>query len=172
MFDACAVVVRESEIVIVTRFGRPVRTASEPGLSWKLPWPIDQTATLDARRRVYETGHTEMLTRDKKNIIARVFVVWRIGDPLLFHQAVGGQTQAEAKLDGLLVNAAIGTLGRHDLAALVSTDPATLQVDQIQHDLLASTAPASLASYGSSSTRSGSNASRCPRRMSPRCLPK
>ena len=39
------------------------------------------------RRRVYETGHTEMLTRDKKNVIARTFVVWRIGDPLAFTQA-------------------------------------------------------------------------------------
>ena len=43
------------------------------------------------RRRVYETGQTEMLTRDKKNIIARTFVVWRIGDPLAFTQAIGNR---------------------------------------------------------------------------------
>ena len=40
------------------------------------------------RRRVYETGHTEMLTRDKKNMIARTFVVWRIGDPIVFIQSI------------------------------------------------------------------------------------
>jgi membrane protease subunit HflC len=100
------------------------------------------------RRRVYETGHTEMLTRDKKNIIARTFVVWRIGDPLAFTQAVGGEGGAEAKLDGLLTNAAIGTLGRHDLSALVSTNPADLQVDQIESELLASSAPIAMSSYG------------------------
>ena len=77
---------------------------------------------LDMRRRVYETGHTEMLTRDKKNVIARTFVVWRIGDPLTFTQAIGIGGGAEAKLDGLLRNAAIGTLGGHDLSALVSTN--------------------------------------------------
>ncbi|HVV82180.1 MAG TPA: protease modulator HflC [Kofleriaceae bacterium] len=147
-FHATAVVVREGEVALVTRFGKPQWTATEPGLHWKLPWPIDETTKLDTRRRVYETGHTEMLTRDKKNVIARTFVVWRIGNPLLFFQAVGSQAQAEAKLDGLLTNAAIGTLGGHDLSALVSTTPADLQVDQIEAELLASTSSVALDNYG------------------------
>ena len=148
VFSATAVVVREGEAVLVTRFGRPLRAATESGLHFKLPWPIDQTSLLDMRRRVYETGHTEMLTRDKKNIIARTFVVWRIGDALAFTQAVGPESAAEGKLDGLLTNAAIGTLGGHDLSALVSTTPTDLQVDQIESELLASTAPVALKNYG------------------------
>ena len=148
IFEATAVIVREGQSVLVTRFGRPLRAATQSGLHWKLPWPIDEAALLDMRRRVYETGHTEMLTRDKKNIIARVFVVWRIGDPLAFTQAIGTAGGAEAKLDGLLTNAAIGTLGGHDLSALVSTNPADLQMDQIESEFLASTAPVALRSYG------------------------
>ena len=147
-FQATAVVVGEGQAVLITRFGRPLRAAIQPGLHWKLPWPIDQALLLDMRRRVYETGLTEMLTRDKKNIIARTFVVWRIGNPLAFTQAIGNQGGAEAKLDGLLTNAAIGTLGEHDLSALVSTNPSDLQVDQIESELLASTAPLALGSYG------------------------
>jgi membrane protease subunit HflC len=148
VFQATAVVVREGEAVLVTRFGRPLRAATQPGLHFKLPWPIDQTLLLDMRRRVYETGQTEMLTRDKKNIIARTFVVWRIGDPLAFSQAIGSEGGAEGKLDGLLTNAAIGTLGGHDLSALVSTTPSDLQVDQVESELLASTAPVAMRSYG------------------------
>lgn len=148
LYNATAVVVREGQAVLITRFGRPLRAATEAGLHWKLPWPIDQASLLDMRRRVYETGHTEMLTRDKKNIIARTFVVWRIGDPLAFTQAIGGEGGAEGKLDGLLTNAAIGTLGGHDLSALVSTNPADLQTDQIETELLASTAPVALHNYG------------------------
>ena len=148
VFQATAVVVGEGQAVLITRFGRPLRAATQAGLHWKLPWPIDQASLLDMRRRIYETGHTEMLTRDKKNIIARTFVVWRIGDPLAFTQAIGNQGGAEAKLDGLLTNAAIGTLGGHDLSALVSTNPSDLQVDQIESELLASTAPLALHSYG------------------------
>lgn len=148
LYNAMAVVVREGQAVLVTRFGRPLRAATQAGLHWKLPWPIDQASLLDMRRRVYETGHTEMLTRDKKNIIARTFVVWRIGDPLAFTQAVGVEGGAEGKLDGLLTNAAIGTLGGHDLSALVSTNPTDLQTDQIEAELLASTAPVALHNYG------------------------
>ena len=147
-FQAMAVVVREGQSVLITRFGRPVRVDTRAGLHWKLPWPIDAASLLDMRRRVYETGHTEMLTRDKKNIIARTFVVWRIGDLLAFSQAIGTERGAESKLDGLLTNAAIGTLGGHDLSALVSTNPADLQVDQIESELLAATAPVALHSYG------------------------
>jgi membrane protease subunit HflC len=148
VFHAMAVVVTEGHTALITRFGRPVRAATEAGLHWKLPWPIDGATMLDMRRRVYETGHTEMLTRDKKNIVARTFVVWRIGEALPFSQAIGLEGNAEAKLDGLLTNAAIGTLGGHDLSALVSTNAADLRVDQIESELLASTAPVALHSYG------------------------
>lgn len=148
VFYAMAIVVAEGQAVLVTRFGRPLRAATQTGLHWKLPWPIDRAVWLDMRRRVYETGHTEMLTRDKKNIIARTFVVWRIGDPLAFIQAIGNESGAEGKLDGLLTNAAIGTLGGHELSALVSTNPSDLQVDQIESELLSSTAPVALRSYG------------------------
>jgi membrane protease subunit HflC len=148
VFYATGVIVGEGQAVLITRFGRPLRTATESGLHWKLPWPIDQAATLDMRRRVYEGGHTEMLTRDKKNIIARVFVVWRIGDPLAFVQAIGADGQAESTIDGLLTNAAIGTLGGHDLSALVSTRPTDLQVDAVEHELLEATAPLAMRNYG------------------------
>src|ERR1700730_235301 len=147
-FSATAVVVKEGEAVLITRFGRPLRSATQAGLHCKLPWPIDQASVLDMRRRIYETGHTEMLTRDKKNIIARTFVVWRIGDPLAFTQSIGTEGGAEGKLDGLLSKAAIGTGGGHDLSALVATTPADLQVDQIESELLTSTAPVALRSYG------------------------
>jgi membrane protease subunit HflC len=147
-FYATALVVPEGQSVLVVRFGRPLRADTGAGLHWKLPWPIDQAIWLDMRRRVYEGGHTEMLTRDKKNIIVRTFVVWRVGDPLVFAQSIGRQGDAEEKLDGLLTNAAISTLGGHDLSAIVSTDARSLQVDQIESELLAGSGPAARKSYG------------------------
>ena len=75
-------------------------------------------------------------------------MVWRIGEQLAFKQALGSEAAAGGKLDGLLANAAIGILGGHDLSALVSTNPADLQMDQIEFELLASTAPVAMRSYG------------------------
>ncbi len=148
VFDASAVVVREGQAALITRFGRPLRAATKPGLHWKLPWPVDEARMLDMRRQVYETGHTEMLTRDKKNVIVKLFAVWQVADPLAFVQAIGSQPGAQTKLDGLLANAAIGTLGEYDLSALVSTDPKDLHVDEIEKELLASTAPLAKSKYG------------------------
>lgn len=148
VLSATAVVVREGTAVLITRFGEPTRTATTAGLHWKFPWPIDEAITVDMRRRVYETGQTEMLTHDKKNVIARTFVIWRVDDPLAFVQAVGVDRGAEGKLDGLLTNAAISTLGGHDLSALVSTNPQNLQVGRIETELLAATAPLAATSYG------------------------
>jgi modulator of FtsH protease HflC len=147
-FDATGVIVPEGRAVLITRFGRPLRAATRPGLHWKLPWPIDTAIPLDMRRRIHETGQTEMLTRDKKNVIARMFVVWRIGDPLAFVQALGGESGADARLDTLMTNAEVGTLGEHDLSALVSTNPKDLQIDQIESELLAQIAPQARRDYG------------------------
>lgn len=148
LFHAMAVVVPEGQAVLITRFGRPLRAATTAGLHFKLPWPIDQAFPLDMRRRIYETGHTEMLTRDKKNVIARTFVVWRISDPILFVQSLGTDSGADGKLDGLLTNAAIGTLGSHELSALVSTNAADLKVDAIEAEMLASAQPTARQNYG------------------------
>jgi membrane protease subunit HflC len=148
LFHATALVVHEGQAVLVARFGRPLRADTGAGLHWKLPWPIDQASWFDLRRRAYEGGHTEMLTRDKKNVIVRTFVIWRIDDVLAFAQSIGDESGAEEKLDGLLTNAAISTLGGHDLSAIVSTRPEDLQVDQIESELLAASAPAAAQSYG------------------------
>ena len=127
---------REGNAAIVTRMGQPVRVLTEPGLHPRLPWPIEDAAPIDLRTRTFSTAHTEMLTRDKKNVILVGFAVWRVSDPLLFHQAVGSVEAADRKLDGLVTNAQIGVLGSFDLSALTSTDPSTLQLEAIEAALL------------------------------------
>jgi Cu+-exporting ATPase len=50
-------VIRPDEIGIVQRFGRKVLPHSEPGLHYKMPWPIERLTRIQARRiRVVEIG--------------------------------------------------------------------------------------------------------------------
>lgn len=146
--SATGFVVREGEAALVTRVGAPSAVLTDAGLHWKLPWPVDAAVRIDLRRRVFETGHSEMLTRDKKNVVMLSYAVWRVSDPLLFHQAVGSVEGAEVKLDGLITNAAIGVLGRYDLSAIVSTDPSTLRLDALQEELIGSTREVAAERYG------------------------
>lgn len=134
---ACYVQVREGNAVVVTRFGEPVRSMTEPGPYFKLPWPIEDARHFDMRKRVFNTPYTATLTRDRRNVVLLTYVVWSIDDPRLFLQSVGDETAASAKLDGMVTAAKNTLMGRYDLSALVSTDPQQIQTPEIESDILA-----------------------------------
>ena len=140
-FVACSHTLRQGSAVIISRLGRPVTVVAQPGLHWKLPWPIDVANELDMRLRSFETRHTEMLTRDKKNIILLSYAVWQVKDPLLFYQSIGEVNRADEKLDGLITNAKIGVLGKYPLSALASVKSEDLKITEIEQELLQLTRP-------------------------------
>lgn len=148
LLSAVALRVSEGQAHIVTRFGRPDRLLDTPGLQWKLPYPAEKSVVVDLRKRTLQTRHTEMLTRDRKNIILLSYVSWSVVEPLRFYQSVGSIASAEEKLDGLVTNAKIGILGQHDLSALASTNPETLKVAEIESELLAQVTPLAEEKYG------------------------
>ena len=49
--------VRETEFVLITQFGRPIRTVTEAGLSMK--WPFQTAIYFDRRLRVYNPRPSE-----------------------------------------------------------------------------------------------------------------
>jgi membrane protease subunit HflC len=135
--SSVVVAVREGQVAVVTRFGAPRTVWPDAGLHVKWPWPIEQVWRFDARQRLFNSRFVETLTRDKKNIVLRTFVIWSIGEPLTFLQSVGDLVTAEDRLDGLVTNAKNAVLGRYELVALVSTDPTRLKVPEIEADILA-----------------------------------
>jgi modulator of FtsH protease HflC len=139
---------REGQVAIRLRLGRSVAVIEDAGLHGKLPWPIERVVLLDGRSRLLNTRHTEMLTRDKKNVILLSYVVWRVSEPLRFYQSLGSVEAADAKLDGLVTNAKISVLGGYDLSALVSTQPGDLRVSEIEQAILADVATKASEKYG------------------------
>ncbi|MGC6506761.1 MAG: protease modulator HflC [Myxococcota bacterium] len=136
LLSSIALKVSEGEAHLVTRFGSPDRLIETAGLHWKFPYPVEKNVVIDMRKRTLQTRHTEMLTKDRKNIILLSYASWSIQDPLRFYQSVGSYEAAEEKLDGLITNAKIGILGQYDLSALASTNPDDLKVDLIEEALL------------------------------------
>ena len=111
----------EGDSAIVVRLGNPTRVLDTPGLYFTLPWPVEEVVTVDRRRRTFQTQHTEMLTKDKKNVVLVSFVIWSVSN-LKFFQSIGDIETADDKLNGLVTNAKIGVLGKYELSALASTD--------------------------------------------------
>ena len=122
-------VVDETEYVVVTRFGDPLRSYTEPGLRLKWPEPIETLTRYDNRLLIYEVGEVEFLPKDKKNIIIDSYVVWRVDDPVKFLKTVKDEMGAEDKLRAIVLSELGIVTGTYELASLVSTDPGVVQLE-------------------------------------------
>src|SRR5271165_6282669 len=138
--------VRETEFVLVTQFGRPIRTITEAGLNAK--WPFQTATYFDRRLRTYNPRPSEFLTRDKKNIVIENYVVWKIQDPDRFVQTVGDATAAEMRLHDIIWSGLSAALGTHDLDSIVGTEPGKVQTSSLLDDLTDLTDRAALEQYG------------------------
>jgi membrane protease subunit HflC len=140
--------VASNESAVLTRFGSPTRTLTDPGLYFKWPWPVDTVHRFDRRLAFYDTRLSEALTQDKRNVILPVFLAWRVEDPLKFLQALGTPAAVPAKLDSLATSARNALLGRYDFQELVSTDAAKLKLGELEQRLAETIRPQALSAFG------------------------
>jgi len=138
--------VRETEFVLVTQFGRPVRTITEPGLNAK--WPFQNATFFDRRLRAYNPRPSEFLTRDKKNIVIESYVLWRIADPGRFVQTVGDPSAGEMRLHDIIWSGLAAALGAHDLDSIVGAETGKVQTASMLDSLTSLTDQAALEQYG------------------------
>ena len=138
--------VRETELVLVTQFGRPVATVTEAGLHAK--WPFQSALYFDRRLRVYNPRPSEFLTRDKKNLVIESYVLWRIADPQTFVESVGDAVAAEMRLHDIAWAGLAAAIGNHDLDAIVSVDTETVRTGTMLDKLTELTGSRALTEYG------------------------
>ena len=133
--------VRRSEVVVVTRFGNPVRDVTEPGPYLRWPWPIESIHRFDQRVQNFEDRLTEGLTADSFNLLASVYVGWKITDPKAFFPKFAGSTesipQAERTLDRMLSGAKAAVIGKHPLADFLSPASEGNKFVDIEKEILA-----------------------------------
>lgn len=98
------VVTQQNEYTIIKEFGAVVRVIDEPGLSVKTPF-IQTASTLPKTEMLYDLAVSDVITSDKKSMVADSFVLWQISDPLKFIQTLSGSTStAEARIDQAVYN--------------------------------------------------------------------
>jgi membrane protease subunit HflC len=128
--------VSETDMVIVTLFGRPTRTATDAGLHFK--WPVESVLRFDRRLMVYDPGSSEFLTKDKKNLVLGSAVCWHIVDASRFLQTVGDVSGAEMRLHDLVWSALAAALGRVELTDLLSVEPGRAQIQALAEQVRSS----------------------------------
>jgi membrane protease subunit HflC len=136
--------VRKSEVAVVTRFGRPIRTITAPGLQGKLPWPIERVHKLDKRIQNFDGKFEETLTSDGFNLMVMTYVGWRISDPAAFFPKFTRDTadsemtirEAEKTLEAVVRSAKNEIVGQHPFSDFISTDEKKLKFSEIENNIL------------------------------------
>jgi membrane protease subunit HflC len=111
-------VVHQYETVIITRFGKIVRTVTAPGLKIKLPL-IDKMQRFDKRILAWDGPPTECPTKDKLYIIVDCFARWRISDPFLYYNRLNDERSALSRLDDILISETRTAVATHDLVEII-----------------------------------------------------
>ena len=102
--------IKEKEYAIVKQFGKIVEIKNEPGLNFKLPI-IQDIQTIYAGDRVYDIPTSDVITKDKKTMIADDYVIWRVVDAKKYFQTLGGTSaRAEERIDAAVYNATKNTI--------------------------------------------------------------
>lgn len=147
--------VNETEHAILLRFGKPVQDQGaakqyKPGLHLKWPF-VDSVWTADRRLQCYELdrGNIEQIqTADNYQIVVSNYVLWRVGDPAKYRNAVNTRDQAEDRLDDVVRNGRKSVLGRHRLTELINLDPDRIRLKEIENEVLNAIAPVAREAYG------------------------
>jgi membrane protease subunit HflC len=129
--------VRQSEVAVVTTFGRPVRNITEPGAYFKWPWPIQKVYKFDQRVQNFEDKFSENYTADSITLLSSVYVGWKISDAAAFFPkfASGSVSAAQRMLESMLRSAKQGVIGKHPLSDFVNADPKELKFDAIENEI-------------------------------------
>jgi len=117
-WGALLFVVNQYETIIVTRFGKAIRTESTPGLKAKLPF-FDVLHRFDNRILAWEGPPTECPTKDKLYLIVDSFARWRISDPLLYFNRLNDERSALSRLDDILISETRTAVASHDLVEII-----------------------------------------------------
>lgn len=140
--------VRETEVALVTRFGKPVKSVDEPGWNLRWPPPINVIYKFDSRGQLYESVLEDTTTRGGDPINVTSYIVWRIGDPQKFLESVHDTTGAERVLDSLLRNTQNSVIGQYYFSDFVNSDPAKIKFAEIEEKMAESIRGHAMEEYG------------------------
>ena len=109
IFLSSIVVTKPGEYRVIKQFGKIVRVeendGSSYGLSFKIPFVQSETV-ISSKMILSDLPVSDVMTSDKKSMIADCFVLWKIEEPVKFIQKLSGSQQnAESRISSNVYNA-------------------------------------------------------------------
>ena len=102
--STCMVVTYPNEYAVVKQFGKIVSVRENPGLSVKIPF-VQHVEKIEKEVLLYDLAVSDVMTKDKKSMIADCFVLWEINDPIKYTQTLSAQkSNAEYRINTIVYN--------------------------------------------------------------------
>src|SRR4030042_162139 len=111
--------VKETEQVVITQFGKPVGEAKiTPGLKIKVPF-TQRTNYFEKRYMEWDGDPNQVPTKDKKFIFVDTYARWQITDPLQFFIRLTDERGAISRIADILDGETRDYIANHDLEEVV-----------------------------------------------------
>ena len=118
-------IVKESNQVIITQFGKPVGNAiTEPGLKFKTPF-IQKANYFEKRYMEWDGDPNLVPTKDKMFIFVDSYARWQITDPLQFFKRLTNERGAQSRLDDIIDGETRDHVAAHNLVETVRSSNRT-----------------------------------------------
>ncbi len=106
----CFAVVRMNQYAVVTRFGKIVKVMEGGGLVMKLPM-VDNVRFVPSDLRLYDIDPSDVITKDKKSMIADNYVLWHVTDATKYFQTLSAsESVARDRVSVAVYNATKNTI--------------------------------------------------------------
>lgn len=123
------VVTYPNEYMLIKQFGEIVKVIEEPGVSFKVPF-IQDCVTIPKELQLYDIPKSDVITKDKKSMIADAFVLWRVTDPILFTRHLNGQmAQAQSRISATVFSSLKSVISNMDQAEIIENRDGKLALD-------------------------------------------
>ncbi|MCR4989616.1 MAG: protease modulator HflC [Lachnospiraceae bacterium] len=135
-------VVHQKEFVVVKQFGKIVSTYDAPGLYAKIPF-IQSTQRVSTATILYDIPASDVITKDKKSMIADNYVLWRVSDPKKYIQTLNAvEARANERVEAAVYNST-----KNVISSMTQDEVIAARGDMLT-DLVTVQANSDIGSYG------------------------
>lgn len=114
------VVTKPNEYTVIKQFGAVVRVVDEAGPAMKIPF-IQSTQTIPKTLMLYDLAVSDVITSDKKSMIADCFVTWHVTDPYKFIESLSANiANAEFRINTVVYNSLKTTISSMTQEEIIS----------------------------------------------------
>ncbi len=128
-FNGAFVITEQNEYSVIRQFGSVVKINDTAGISLKIPF-VQTVEYLPNTTLIYDLPLSDVITEDKKSMVADSFALWRVADPQLFIQTLNGSvSNAESRLSNIVYNAMKNVISSRTQTEVISGRDGALAED-------------------------------------------